>query len=135
MASSGPDTLEKIKRLLGKTVIIRTACDLDLLVFLYRHPRMLLTSERLAEFVGYELRQIAKSLETLIENGLLNRTQNPTTAARLYVFVLKGEQGGWFRALAEIASTRKGRQQVLGALASPEPSATSSQLLSVRRSA
>jgi hypothetical protein len=37
---------KKIKRLLARTPVIRNGCDLDPLVFLYRHPRTLLTSEQ-----------------------------------------------------------------------------------------
>jgi hypothetical protein len=59
-----------VKRLLARTPFIRGACDLDLIGFLHRHPRRLLTTEQLAGFVGYNLKEIAKSLDGFIEAGL-----------------------------------------------------------------
>jgi hypothetical protein len=58
-----------IKGLLAHVPVIESACDLDLLVFLFRHPRALLTTEQLASFVGYNLKQIAKALDTFIDAG------------------------------------------------------------------
>lgn len=96
--------------------MVRDACDLDLLVFLHRHPRALLTSEQIAAFVGYDIKQIAKSLEALIEAGLLERTQNPMHAARMYVLDLDGPQHGGIRELLKLASTRNGRESTLQTL-------------------
>jgi hypothetical protein len=69
-----------------------------------------LTSEQLAAWLGYELTQIAGSLDKLLSAGLLSRTQNPTHAARLYVFApgVSGGGGGVTTLLA-LASTRAGR--------------------------
>jgi hypothetical protein len=109
--------LEEAKRLLARTPIIQNACDLDLMIFLHRHPRALLTSEQLAEFVGYNLKEIARALDAFIEAGLLERTtQQSMHAARLFVLLLDGPGGGGVRALLELASTRKGRQGMLEAL-------------------
>jgi hypothetical protein len=80
--------------LLDRIGVLKPACDLDLLVFFARHPRALLTSEQLAAWLGYELKQIAESLEVLLEAGLLARTQNPTHAARMYVFSIGGSTIG-----------------------------------------
>ena len=98
---------------------MRSACDLDLLAFLHRHPRTLLTSEQLAAFVGYDIKEIAKSLEGFIEAGLLERTQNPMHAARMYLLVLDGPHHGGIRELLKLASTRNGRRGVLRALDLP----------------
>ncbi|HZU89643.1 MAG TPA: hypothetical protein VE993_10350, partial [Stellaceae bacterium] len=57
-ASDAQMRAEEIARLLARAPIIRNACDLDLMVFLHRHPRTLLTSEQLAGFVGYSLNDI-----------------------------------------------------------------------------
>lgn len=95
---------------------MRSACDLDLLVFLRRHPRTLLTSEQLAAFVGYDIKEIAKSLEAFIEADLLERTQNPMHAARMYLLVLDSPQHGGIRELLKLASTRNGRRSILQAL-------------------
>lgn len=107
---------EEIKRLLARTPIIRTACELDLLVFFHRHPRALLTSEQVASFLGYDMKKIAKAIEAFVEGGVLERTQNPTHAARLYVLVLNDPQGGGLTSLLRLASTRQGRQDILDLL-------------------
>jgi hypothetical protein len=102
--------LDDARRLLDRVSVLRHPCDIDLLVFFARHPRSLLTSEHLASLLGYELKQIADSLEILLEAGFLTRTQNPTHAARLYVFDVTGASGDWLPGLLELASTREGRQ-------------------------
>ena len=113
---------EEIKRLLARTPAIQSACDLDLLVFLHRHPRTLLTTEQLATFVGYELKNIAKALEAFIEAGLLRRTaQQSAHAARLFLLLLDGPQGPGLSALLELASTREGRERIIEALNGGEP--------------
>jgi hypothetical protein len=111
--------LQSTKRLLARTPFIQNACDLDLILFLHRHPRILLTSERLAEFVGYNLKDIAKALDSFIDAGLLERTQQSTHAARLFVLLLDGPQMGGVRALLDLASTREGRGVILEALKAP----------------
>jgi hypothetical protein len=60
-------------------------CDLDLLLYFHRYPRVLLTSEHLAAYTGYDVKQAGRSLETLIGAGVLTRSQNPTHETRLYV--------------------------------------------------
>jgi hypothetical protein len=92
---------------------IRHACDLDLLVFFHRHPRALLTGEQLVAFLGYERERVAKSLEGLIEAGLLTRSQIPTHAARLYVLELGAVPGGLLSSLLNIAASRAGRQEIM----------------------
>jgi hypothetical protein len=118
---------EQIKRLLFSTPVIQDACDLDLLGFLHRYPRTLLTSEQLSTLVGYNLKEIAKSIDAFIEAGLLERTaQQSMHAARMFVLLLDGRQGPGVRALLELSSTRRGRQRILAALNRPEspPKAT-----------
>ena len=107
---------ELTKRLLARAPAIKNACDLDLMAFLHRHPRALLTSEQLAAFAGYNLKEVAKALDAFIEAGLLTRTaQQSMHAARMFVLLLDGPQGGGVRALLELASTRAGRQSILAA--------------------
>ena len=95
---------------------VQHSCDLDLLVFFARHPRTLMTSEDLARLLGYELKEIAKSLEVLLKAGLLTRAQNPTSARRLYVFETGGTNSAWLPAFVEFASTREGRMELRLAL-------------------
>lgn len=109
-------TRKEIEQLLARTRVISGACELDVLVFLYRHPRTLLTNEQLAAFVGYEMKQVAKSIEAFIEAGLLERTQNSMHAARLYVLVLNGPQSGGIKEILDLASTTQGRRIILQVL-------------------
>jgi DNA-binding MarR family transcriptional regulator len=102
--------------LLARTPLIRRACELDLLVFLSRHPHSMLTTEKLAAFVGHDMKQVARSLDAFIAAGLVERIQNPMHAACMYLLVLDGPHGGGLKALLELASTRSGRRQILEAL-------------------
>src|SRR5207247_11259236 len=97
----------RFQHLLGSIGTLRHPCDLDLLLFFHRHPRTILTSERLAAYVGYELNQLARSLDRLTDAGLLERSQNPTHGVRLYV--LKTPETGWLVSVLDIESTREGR--------------------------
>ena len=118
-STNGPT--QNIQQLLAHTPVIVGPCELDLLVFLYRHPHALLTNEQLAGFVGYEMKQIAKSVDAFIDAGLLERTQNSLHAARMYQLVLEGEDGGGLNALLRMASTREGRRDILQVLAPGRP--------------
>ena len=95
---------------------IQHSCDLDLLVFFAKHPRTLMPSEDIARLLGYELKDVAKSLEVLLEAGLLTRTQNTTRARRLYVFETGGTNSAWLPAFVEFACTRQGRMDLRRAL-------------------
>ena len=107
--------------MLARAPLIRGACELDLLGFLHRHPRTLLTSEHLAVFVGYDMKQVAKSIEAFIEAGLLGRTKNRLRSARMYSLELNGQQGEALTRLLELAGTKQGRRDIL-ALLGPQPS-------------
>lgn len=114
-STSRPDAAE-IKRLLARVPVVRSACDLDLLTFLSRHPRVLLTMEQLASFAGYEMKQVARSMDAFLQAGLLERTQNPKHAARMYLLVVDGPWNEGPRALLELSSTRQGRREILDLL-------------------
>jgi hypothetical protein len=86
-----------------------------------RHPHSLLTSEQLTAFVGYEIKRVAKAVETFMDGGLLERTKNPLHAARLYVLVLPGRKGEGLRKLLTLTSTRQGRLIALDALMIAQP--------------
>src|SRR5438874_7943200 len=104
----------RFQHLLESIGTLRHPCDLDLLLFFHRHPHSLLTSERLAAYVGYDLHQVGRSLDLLTEAGLLSRSQSPTQAARMYVLQTSGT--GWLTSLIDIASTRDGRRTLLDAM-------------------
>jgi len=97
------------RTLLDSVPALRRLCDLDLVVFFARHSRTLMASEQLARLLGYQLKEIAQSLDGLIAAGFLTRTQNPTHPARMYVFAITGTTGGSLPAVVELASTREGR--------------------------
>ena len=97
--------------------MLRSACDLDLLLFFARHPRSLLTSEHIASFLGYDIKELATSLEVLTAAQVVTRIQNPTRVAQLFVFTPGGRDGGLLSSLLDLASTRDGRVDLLRALA------------------
>ena len=92
---------------------IRHGCDLDLLLFFYRHPCALLTAEQLVAYLGRDREQVAKSLEGLIEAGLVARSQSPAHAARLYVLEMGALPGGLLSSFLKIAATRQGRLEAI----------------------
>jgi len=111
-------TPKRIGDLLDRLECLEHPCDLDLLLFFHRHPRAFLKSERLAEYVGYDLPQVERSLETLMTAGLLRQSPGTTRPARLYVLTrsCRGTLGGWLSSLLRIAATREGRLAVIHAL-------------------
>lgn len=102
--------------LLERLPALQRPCDLDLLVFFAKHPRTLLTSERLARLLGYQLKEIAQSLDVLLGAGFLTRTQDLARPARMYVFAPNGANGESLSAVVEYASTREGRLALRGTL-------------------
>ena len=103
---------QDLRSMLDRIRGIRHTCDLDLLLFFYRHPCALLTSDLIVAYLGYDREQVAKSLDGLIEAGLLTRSQTRSHAARLYILELGGASGGLLPSLLRIASTPQGRQDV-----------------------
>ena len=104
------------RRLVERSGVLRRPCDLDLVVFFARHPRTLMASEQLAAFLGYDVKEVAASLELLLDAGVLRRTPHPKHAARLYVFSVADSDGGWLPRLLKLASTRQGRLEMIWAL-------------------
>jgi hypothetical protein len=109
-------TPKQIGDLLDRIGCLEHVCDLDLLLFFYRHPWAFLISDRLAAYVGYDLPQVAQSLETLITAGLLQRSRDSTRPARLYVLARDSPLGRQLSSLLRIAATREGRLAVIYAL-------------------
>jgi DNA-binding MarR family transcriptional regulator len=120
--------MQDLRSMLDRVRGICHACDLDLLLFFYRHPHALLTGERLVSYLGYNREQVANSLEGLIEAGLLSRSQNPSHTARLYVLELGGVTGGLLQSLLKIAATREGRQDLMRMLRSQPDHAPKARL-------
>ena len=107
---------EEARCLLGRIGMLRDRCDLDLLLFFVRHPRVLLSSDKIAALLGYTVKQLGDSLEALVTANLLSRTQKPSGVARLYVFA-DGDAPDWLSSLGELASTREGQLALRSALA------------------
>jgi hypothetical protein len=107
---------KKLRVLLDRFECLKDPCDLDLLLFFYRHPRAFLISERLAAYVGYDRPQVVQSLEVLITARLLRRSPDSTHPARLYVLTPGSTLGGWLSSLLRFAATRDGRLAVIHAL-------------------
>ena len=108
---------DSASQLISRVGVLRHPCDLDLLLFFARHRRALLTSDQLAALLGYEVKDIAASLELLLDAGLLSRTPNRKHAARLYVFAAGSDpEREWVPALLRVGSTREGRLEMMRAL-------------------
>jgi DNA-binding MarR family transcriptional regulator len=90
-------------------------CDLHVLLFFSRFPRVLLTNERLAQYVGYDVQQVAKSVDRLIGSAILSRSQNPNHEAILYVFTPSHSQE-WIQQVVSTASTQEGRTRLIQSL-------------------
>lgn len=127
---------DKLRSMLDRIGAIRRPCDLDLLVFFYRHPRALLTAEQLIGYLGRDREEVVKALEGLIEAGLVTRSLNPSRTARLYVLQLDALPGGLLWSFLEIAITRQGRHELLKLLEpGPDqaPSASARPQVSLRK--
>jgi hypothetical protein len=111
--SMNPRRQQDIQGLVARVPFVRRACELDLLVFFYRHPRSILTNEQLSALVGYDTQEIAKSIDRFIEAGLLERAQNPMHAARMYLLLLDGQYMGPLKAFLDLACTHQGRRDIL----------------------
>lgn len=92
---------------------LRDACDLDLLLFFTRHPSVVLSSEQLAAYVGYDLPQVARSLDLLVGAGLVRRSLNQGTPGRMYVLESPQE---WLEPLRQTCATAEGRRALRAAL-------------------
>ena len=110
------DLEQHAHRLLGQLDVLRHPSDLDLLIFFARHPRSLLSSDQLAIFLGYGVKEMAASLDLLLAAGFVTRTPNYKHAARLYVFAVNPPGGGWLSELKTLASTREGRVALIWAI-------------------
>ena len=104
---------QDLRTILDRIGALRHTCDLDLLLFFYRHPCALLTGEQLVAYLGYDRAQVAKSLEGLIEASLVRRSQNPSHTARLYVLVPDSLPGGLLSSFLKIVATRAGREEAM----------------------
>ena len=80
-----------------------------------------MTSERLAQVLGYAAPQVRESLDRFIDGGLLARSPNPGHAARLFELVIDGPAETALRRVLTLAVDRKGRGSLLDALSANRP--------------
>lgn len=113
-----PVNTDAIRSMLAHIRVIRYACDLDLLMFFYRHPCALLSVEQVAAQVGYARERVEESLDALIDSGLLKHSESPSHAARLYALQLGSAPGEQVTPILQIAATHEGRRKVMRLLAS-----------------
>ena len=112
-------TTDDARTLIDRVAVLRHPCDLDLLVFFSKHSRTLLSSEHLSTLLGCDIKQMADSLEVLLDAGLVRRSQSLTQSTRMYVFSGGGIDGGSLLKLVALASTRVGRLALIEVLKSP----------------
>jgi hypothetical protein len=104
----GGPPIDPTPKQLIQTSGLRDACELDLLLFFSRHPRVVLSSEQLAVYVGYELAQVARALDMLLGSGLLKRTLNQGASGRMYVLEVDHAEE-WLAPLRRVCATPEGR--------------------------
>jgi hypothetical protein len=121
-SEEGDQDIEHIPQLVetaGANVLgavgLRDACDLDLLLFFTRHPSVVLSSEQLAAYVGYDLPQVARSLDLLVGAGLLRRSLNQGTSGRMYVLEIPRSEE-WLEPLRQACATADGRRALRAVL-------------------
>jgi len=99
--------------------LLKRSCDLDLLLFFYRHPRTLATIDDLATRVGYRRRRVLASVKVLTQAGFLTCSSAHAgkrgVSPRLYQFhsVLPDRV---LSAFCWLAFSPEGRQAMLRAL-------------------
>jgi hypothetical protein len=94
-------------------------CDLDVLIFLCRHPNALLTVDDLAARVGYNVHDVGTSIEVLIAAGLLGCSGEAAERRRSEAFLYTLLPGRWdaiLGPLSWLASSADGRRSLRRAL-------------------
>ena len=88
---------------------LRETCHLDLLLFFSRHPRVVLSSEQLATYVGHHADNVARALGLMIEAGLLTQAQSVGGPGIMYVFEAHHLEQ-WLQPLRGLCSSPDGRR-------------------------
>ena len=94
---------------------LRNACHLDLLLFFSRHPRVVLSSEQLAAYVGYDLAEVARALDRLLVAGHLKRALNHGAPGRMYILEVDHAEE-WLEPLQRVCATPEGRNALKAVL-------------------
>jgi hypothetical protein len=88
---------------------LRETCHLDLLLFFSRHPRVVLSSEQLAIYVGHDAGNVARALEMMLGASLLTQVQNAGGPGMMYVFEAH-HLDAWLEPLRGLCNTPDGRR-------------------------
>ena len=103
---NAPETMEVLQ--LVEAAGIREACEFDLLLFFARHPRVVLSSEQLATYVGHEVRHVARALEVMLGASVLSQGPSPGAAGRMYVLAVD-RVAEWLEPVRRLCATPDGR--------------------------
>ena len=87
---------------------IREACEFDLLLFFAGHPRVALSSEQLATYVGHEAQHVARALEVMVGANLLNQGRSPGGRGQMYVLAVD-HVAQWLGPVRRLCATPDGR--------------------------
>ena len=104
--SSNAVTMQVLQHL--EAAGVREPCDLDLLLFFARHPRVVLSSDQLGTYIGYDGAQVARALDLFLAVGVLNRRPNQRGAGQLYVLAVDAG-GEWLQSVRRLCATPEGR--------------------------
>lgn len=99
---------------------LRDTCDLDLLLFFSRHPRVVLSSEQLATYVGYDVPQVARALDLLLSTGLVTRASSQGAPGRMYVLAADRVEE-WLQPLRRLCAVPEGRHALRALLRQRRP--------------
>jgi hypothetical protein len=99
---------------------LRSPCDLDLLLFFVRHPRVVLGSDQLASYVGYEIQHVERALHLLLGGRLLKRTLNQGATGRMYVLAVD-DAAAWVEPVRRLCATPDGRHALRTLLREQRP--------------
>jgi len=94
---------------------LREPCDLDLLLFFARHPRVVLNSDQLATYVGYDVAQVARALERLLAAGFMTRVLYPGATRRMYLLET-AHADEWLEPLRRLCAAPEGRHALRAGL-------------------
>jgi hypothetical protein len=106
---SDPSTMDVVQRM--EAAGIRDACEFDLLLFFTRHPRVVLSSEQLATYVGHEVENVARALDLMLGASLLQQAQNPRGAGRMYILAAH-HVAEWLEPVRRLCATTDGRREL-----------------------
>jgi hypothetical protein len=101
---------------------LQEPCDLDLLLFFSRHPRVVLSSDQLATYVGYDVAQITRALEVLLRAGFMTRLLSPGATRRMSLMET-AHTDEWLEPLRRLCATPDGRRALRSSLKAPRAQA------------